>query len=105
MKRFYKSKEEKTRELVGLPNEDIFSTSGAVREEMPCENTFSYAPPVKNGYKNLNAISRLAPADNNTKFKDYGASGGASSPNTEVNVENQGIRSEIQSFSSVENKR
>ena len=83
------------RKSVGLPDEDIFDTKKAVREKMPCENTFSYAPPAKNGYKSLNAISRLAPADNNTKFKDYGASGGSTSPNTEVNAENQGVASEV----------
>lgn len=100
-KRLNNTKEEKIREAVGLPNEDIFEAKCVVKEDMPCENTFSYAPPVKDGYKNLDAVSRLEPADKHTRFKDYGASGGASSPNTEVNVENQGIRSEIQSFSLV----
>ncbi len=97
MKRLYKPKEERIRELVGLPNEDIFKARHIVREDIPCENTFSYAPPVKDGYKALDAISRLAPADKNTKFKDYGASGGAVSPNTEVNADNQGVISEVPS--------
>lgn len=111
MKRYQKSKENKIREIVGLPNEDIFEAKGVVKEDMPCENTFSYAPPVKDGYKSLDAVSRLAPADTSHSIKgfrqnqarrtsrfDYGASGGASSPNTEVNAENQGIQSEIPSF-------
>ena len=33
--------------------------------------------------------------DENITLFDFGASGGAASPNTEVNAENQGIRSEI----------
>ena len=99
--RFNKSKENRIREIVGLPNEDIFEARCVVQENMPSENTFSYAPPVKDGYKALDAISRLAPADSSqnqtrriSRF-DYGASGGASSPNTEVNAESQGIRSEV----------
>lgn len=95
MKRYQKSKENKIREIVGLPNEDIFEAKGVVKEDMPYENTFSYAPPVKDGYKSLDAVSRLAPADKRSRFQDFGASGGASSPNTEVNAENQGIQSEV----------
>lgn len=111
--RFTKSKEDKIRDAVGLPTSDPFPTKGAVQENLACENTMSYAPPVKNGYKALNAISRLAPDDGVALYSkvgareqhslmkdnvfDYGASGGASSPNTEVNAESQGVRSEVPS--------
>lgn len=87
--RFTKSKEDKIRDAVGLPTSDPFPTKGAVQENLACENTMSYAPPVKNGYKQHGLMK-----DN---VFDYGASGGASSPNTEVNAENQGVRSEVPS--------
>ena len=96
IKRYNNTKEEKLRESLGLPNEPSFPSDNiCVTENLSCENTFSYAPPVKDGYKSLNAESRLHPADKHTLFKDYGASAGAESPNTEVNVENQEIISEI----------
>jgi hypothetical protein len=82
IKRFNNTKEEKIREAVGLPNDDIFSTPNIVCTDTPtCENTIS-VPPVKK----KNGI------------QDFTASGGSISSNTEVNAENQGIKSETTSF-------
>lgn len=73
------SKRDKIRDIVGLPPEVEFpSAQGVVCENLKSENTF-FLPPIKK----------------NNGIKDYCASCGSISANTEVNAENQGVQSEV----------
>lgn len=104
--RYKNTKEEKLRAALGLPSTDELPNSRSEYTSKDqyavCENTISYASPVENGYKLLGAKSRLEITEENNpqklpdkprdnSFHDYGASGGATSPNTEVNADSQGV--------------
>ena len=69
--------ERSVRDALGLPRDvEMINALAPDNAEELCENTVGYAHRVqKNDF-------------------DYGASGGATSPNTEVNAESQGIISE-----------
>lgn len=90
--RYTNKKEEKIREAVGLGNTDF---KGVVVEDYlaTCENVIGYA--------------RDKDSQNATQSKkdfDYGASGGSTSEDMEVNVENQRIVSEVAGARSVSPK-
>lgn len=75
-----KNKKRTIREAVGLPD-DNGKILGLVSENPAelSENTISNALPLKRREQSF----------------FYGASGGATSPNTEVNAENQGVIDEV----------
>ena len=75
-----KNKKRNLRDALGLPD-DNGRILGVVSEDSMenCENTISNAEPLKRIEQGF----------------FYGASGGATSPNTEVNAENQGVISEV----------
>jgi len=73
------------RDSVGLPD-DNGKIVGLVSEDPHeiCENTIGYSRPHKSSSSRPKA-----------RGFDFGPSGGATSPNTEVNADGQGIISEI----------
>ena len=84
------------RKNAGLPD-DNGKIAGLVSEDPYeiCENTIGYS----RSHKALSSLhtpsSSFHLSQNKAKSFDYGASGGATSPNTEVNADGQGIASEV----------
>ena len=84
------------RNSVGLPD-DNGKIAGLVSENPYeiCENTIGYARSHKALSSPHNPSSSFHLSKSKAKDFDYGASGGATSPNTEVNADSQGIVSEV----------